>query len=445
MQKYIKYLINKILLKNMKVLGLDLGVASVGGALLKLPDSYLDWGKNGEIIWAGSRIVPTDVEYLRKFESGTPAETKAGNRTKIRGSRRLKQRYILRRTRLINVLKVLKWIPENFPTNFKEKTRNEDAFKFNISDFLPFEKQSIEEASKFLGLENKKGELSCSEDWIVYYLRKKALTEKISLAELSRIIYMFNQRRGFKSGRKDLKDVSIDNIEKKRVEILTIESVEQITTEKDKNGKFKFKIIPNNSTAKQPVESWEVVKFKLPEWVGKEFTLLITVKGDKQLMPQIPTEDDFDLLVTALDNKIENSGKYVGEYFFDELAKNKDYKIRQQTVKRDQYKKELEAIWKKQAQFHLEITDKSKLQEIAATLYPSQTKAGLEKWKEITSNDIFHTIANDIIYYQRELKSQKSLISGCQYEKLHIVKKDGEKSVIGVKVAPKSSPDFQEF
>lgn len=64
--------------------------------------------------------------------------------------------------------------------------------------------------------------------------------------------------------------------------------------------------------------------------------------------------------------------------------------------------------------------------------------------KEILSNDLYHAIANDIIYYQRELKSQKGLISGCQYEKIEI-HKNGEKIKVGVKVAPRSSPDFQEF
>ena len=430
----------------MKVLGLDLGVTSVGGGLLTLPDKFEDWGKEGRIEWVGSRIIPVDGDYLKKFETGSEVETKAAFRTKGRGSRKLKQRYVLRRTRLLKVFKILGWVNKEFPENFKEKIRKEDGFKFNISDYLPFEQASIDEATKLLGAKNKEGKLACSEDWVIYYLRKKALTEKISLNELSRIIYMFNQRRGFKSGRKDLKDVTEDTGEKKRVEILAIKRVFQISEEKEKNGKFKFQIVPDNSNAKIPVEPWEELRFKKPEWEGKTFTLLVTEKNGKQNKPQTPKEDDYDLLLTALDNLIENSGKQVGEYFFDELVNDKNYKIRQQTVKRKRYQDEFKAIWEKQSQddCHPELKDKSKLFEISQALYPTQTKAGSSKSKEILSNDLYRVIANDIIYYQRELKSQKSLISGCQYEKLDI-ERNGEKIKIGVKVAPRTSPEFQEF
>jgi CRISPR-associated endonuclease Csn1 len=430
----------------MKVLGLDLGVTSIGGGLLTLPDKFEEWGKEGRIEWAGSRIIPVDGDYLKKFETGSEVATKAAFRTKGRGSRKLKQRYVLRRTRLIKVFKILGWLTPDFPENFKEKIRKEDGFKFNISNYLPFEQSSIDEATKLLGVKNKVGKLACSEDWVIYYLRKKALTEKISLSELARIIYMFNQRRGFKSGRKDLRDVTEDAMEKKRVEILAIKHVLQISKEKDKNGKFKFQIIPDNSSAKIPVEPWEELRFKKPEWEGKTFTLLVTVKNGKQNKPQTPQEDDYDLLLTALDNLIENSNKQVGEYFFDELVNDKNYKIRQKTVRRERYQKELKAIWDRQSQddCHPELKNKAKLLEISQALYPSQTKAGTSKSKEILSNDLYHVIANDIIYYQRELKSQKSLISGCQYEKLAI-EKNGEKIKIGVKVAPRTSPEFQEF
>ena len=430
----------------MKVIGLDVGVTSVGGSFVTLPDKFEDWGKEGRIDWLGSRIIPVDGDYLKKFETGAEVETKAAFRTKGRGSRKLKQRYVLRRTRLIRVFKILGWVKGEFPENFKEKIKKEEEFKFQINEYLPFEQSSIDEATQLLGIKNKEGKLACSEDWVIYYLRKKALTQKISLSELARIIYMFNQRRGFKSGRKDLKDLTEDTAEKKRVEILSIKSVIQLSEEKDKNGKFKFQITPNNSNAKIPVEPWEETRFKKPDWEGKIFTLLITVKHGKQNKPQTPKEDDYDLLLTALDNLIENSGKQVGEYFFDELEKDKNYKIRQQTVKRERYQKELHAIWERQSQddCHPELKGKSKLLEIAKALYPTQTKAGTSKSKEILSKDLYHVIANDIIYYQRELKSQKSLISGCQYEKIEI-ERVGEKTKIGVKVAPKSSPEFQEF
>ncbi len=474
-----------------KILGLDLGTNSIGAALINIPKSFEDYGKEGNIEWIGSRIIPVDGEYLQKFESGGQGKTKAAARREKRGSRRLKQRYILRRSRLIKVFKILGWVDESFPENFKKKMANEESFKFHISNYLPFETNTMEEATQLLGVKNKKGELAVSEDWIIYYLRKKALTEKVSFSELARIIYMLNQRRGFKSSRKDLRETVIMNydefIKRKKeidngvfpeykkgkgeecktqfVSITKIKSVTQVSEEKDKNGKFAFKIEVEDNR----VFSWEVKRFKKPEWENIEEQKLVVeqkinkkgeIKQDSD--PKIPKADDWDLLMTALDNQINEKyysvsqlqpdGSYKeilinspGAFFFDKLVENKNYKIRQITVRREKYKKELETIWKKQLELNEGLrrlnTDKNLIQKISETLYPTQTKAGLSKSKEIIANDLLHVISDDIIYYQRELKSQKNSIGECQYEKHKGI--DGE--YYGVKCAPKSSPEFQEF
>jgi CRISPR-associated endonuclease Csn1 len=433
-----------------KILGLDLGTNSIGAALINIPESINDFGKEGNIEWLGSRIIPVDAQYLNKWEAGAQAETKAAARRIKRGARRLKHRYKLRRTRLTQVLKVLGWLDESFPENFKKKMSDDENFKFRISDYLSFEKSTVEEATKLLGVENKLGELALPEDWIIYYLRKKALTEKISFSELARITYMMNQRRGFKSSRKDLKDENVEEV--KWVEILKIKSISQETFEKNNNGNYKFRVTPYSDK----VNSWTVEKKKKPEWEEKEFTFLITEKietkkdGSKKITqnnPQIPKAHDWALCVTAQDNKIGN--EYPGTYFFNGLVnsvKNKaDFKIRQYAVYRSKYKKELEDIWKKQIELNQELkkinTDKTILKKVAEILYPTQTKAIKPKLNKILSHDLLHLISEDIIYYQRDLKSQKNSIGECQYEKLK--GKDGE--TYGVKCTPKSSPGFQEF
>lgn len=433
-----------------KILGLDLGTNSIGAALINIPESIAEFGKEGNIEWVGSRIVPIDAQYLNKWESGSKAETKAASRRIKRGSRRLKQRYKLRRTKLIQVFKALGWLDNVFPEDFKRRINNDENFKFQISDYLPFEKNTIEEAAKLLGAENKKGELAFSEDWIIYYLRKKALTEKISIAELCRITYMMNQRRGFKSSRKDLKDENFE--EKKWVEKLKIKSVKQVTFELNKNKNYKFEI----ATYNENIVPWTVEKKKKPEWEEKEFTFLITEKietkrdGTKKITqnnPQIPKEGDWALCVTAQDNQIGD--EYPGTYFFNGLinsVKNKtDFKIRQYAVYRKKYKKELEDIWNKQIELNENLkklnTDKDILQKLAEKLYPTQSKAQKPKLNEILSNTLLHLISNDIIYYQRDLKSQKSSRGECQYEKHKGT--DGE--MYGVKCASKSSPEFQEL
>lgn len=429
-----------------KILGLDIGTNSIGGALINLPDSFEDYGKEGNIEWLGSRIIPLDGDHLQKFETGGQAETKAAFRKVKRGSRRLKHRYKLRRTRLTQVFKILGWLNEEFPENFKKKIRDDENFKFSISDYLPFSEQTINEATKLLGVKNKKGELAFSEDWIIYYLRKKALTEKISFSELARIIYMMNQRRGFKSGRKDLKDGDVT--EKKWVERLKIKSVELESKEKNKKGNYKYKI----TSYSEKVNPWFEEKRKKPEWEEKEFTFLITEKTDEkgkvsQSKPQMPNPDDWALCITAQENKM--GPKHPGEYFFDGLKESKSIKIRQYAVYRYKYKNELDAIWKKQLELNGELrklnNDKELLKQLTKKLYPTQAKANMPKLNEFLNNDLLHVISNDIIYYQRELKSQKNSIAECQYEKRKGIEINGERVTYGLKCAPKSSPDFQEF
>jgi len=50
----------------------------------------------------------------------------------------------------------------------------------------------------------------------------------------------------------------------------------------------------------------------------------------------------------------------------------------------------------------------------------------MPKVKEFPDNDLFHIISNDIIYYQRELKSQKNSISECRYERRKGIEINGE-------------------
>jgi CRISPR-associated endonuclease Csn1 len=456
-----------------KILGLDLGTNSIGAALISIPASIDDFGKGGEILWLGSRIIPVDADYLQKFESGAQVETKAAARRMKRGTRRLKHRYKLRRTRLIQVFKILGWVNEDFPEDFKKQMNDDESFKFKIDDHLPFSNETIEEATELLGVKgkrNKRGNPIVSPDWIVYYLRKKALTKKITLQELARIFYMMNQRRGFESSRKDLKETTTLNYndfkklqddihngkspeyqtgngeehETKFVAITKIISIVQKDDGKDRKGNYTFEITAQDKR----LLTWTEQRKKKPDWEGKEFTLVVTQKIDskgnlKQNKPQFPTDDDWELTMVALDNQIDDSSKHPGEFFFDKLCEDKNYKIRQYTVRRKKYKKELAAIWSKQLDLRVkektqqEMLNDDKLPVIATALY----KHNQAKQKELNSNGLFHILSDDIIYYQRDPKSQKNSIGECRYEKHKGI--DGE--YYGVKCAPKSSPEFQEF
>ena len=420
-----------------KILGLDIGTNSIGGCLINLEE----FGEKGNIEWMGSRIIPVDGEMLNKFNSGSSVETKAAFRRQKRGSRRLKQRYVLRRTRLIRVLKLLGWLNKEYPENFKAALEENQNFKFNINDIIPIEKKTIEEATEVLGVKNKDGTLSVSIDWVVYYLRKKALKEKISLNELVRIIYMMNQRRGFRSSRKDKKGDEEKKIDK-WVEILKVDSIEEKQQEvSEKNFKKQFSKIYIIKAGKH---TWEEKRINKPEWIGKELNFLITKEtlksGEEKFKFQQPKPDDWEMTKVALEQDIKNSKLNVGEYFFNHLVNDKNYRIRQQIIDRSLYQKEFEEIWNKQCEYYPELKDTSKLKDISLELY----KHNEAKQKEIQTHNIYYLLTKDIIYYQRELKSQKHSIAECRYEKGRF-SKEGKEFFKGYKVAPKSSPEFQEF
>ena len=109
----------------------------------------------------------------------------------------------------------------------------------------------------------------------------------------------------------------------------------------------------------------------------------------------------------------------VGEYQMAQLVANRHQSLKNQVFYRQDYLDEFEKIWETQAIHHKELTPELK--------------------KEI--RDV-------VIFYQRPLKSQKGLLSFCEFESKEIeilingVKK---KKTTGLRVCPKSSPLFQEF
>lgn len=413
-----------------RILGLDIGTNSIGWSLIELNE----FGKQGKIIALGSRILPMDGDAMQKFEAGNTV-SKSADRRQARMSRRLKQRFVLRRTRLSIAFKILGWIPETFPIDFKEVLKHNPDFHFNITDFLPFELTSRQEA--YLAF----GSSKIPDDWIIYYLRHKALTSKISISELVRIIYMMNQRRGFKSSRKD-KKVSEESDEvkypiyEKWVQIVKVTAITEVTEEK---GIKTFQITADNIIG-------GVKRKSMPDWLEKELELEITKKttksGEVTYTFSTPNPSEWEKQKVAINKDIREaieSGQCnsVGEYFYLHLIKDKNYRIRQRIIDRDLYQAEFWAIWNKQKGFHPELNDKTYLSQIAKSLYQRNET----KQREIMGSDLYHLLANDIIYYQRPLKSQKHSIDFCVYEK----KYDPKGIMFRPRVAPKSSPEFQEF
>ena len=152
-----------------KILGLDLGSASVGWALVS-EDSNGD-STNTTIIDLGSRIIPYEPKEDQNFVKGT-GESKNSIRTNYRRARRNYDRYQLRREFLIKTL-----------------------LKHNM---MPTDEQK---------------KLPKQELW---NLRARAAKEKIELNELGRLLLWLNQKRGYKSSRSDA------NLDKKDTEYVAM-------------------------------------------------------------------------------------------------------------------------------------------------------------------------------------------------------------------------------
>ncbi len=162
-----------------KILGLDLGTNSIGWALT---NNDFD-NKLGNIEGLGSRIIPMSQDVLGKFDSGVSISQTA-ERTKYRGTRRLVQRFLLRRERLHRVLNILGFLPQHYSEaiDFDKKF---GQFKPEREEKLSFYKNESGK-NQFLFLESHQEMLAEIQlthpdlkqvpyDWTIYYLRKKSI------------------------------------------------------------------------------------------------------------------------------------------------------------------------------------------------------------------------------------------------------------------------------
>ncbi len=200
-----------------KILGLDLGTNSIGWAVTKFDIEK----KEGKIIDLGSRIIPMSQDILGKFETGQSISQTA-ERTDYRGVRRLYQRDNLRRDRLHRVLNILDFLPEHYKNEidfieklgqFKDgkepkinyRQNQEGKFEFIFMDSF------FEMVKEF---EQSEQTTKIPLDWTIYYLRKKALKEKINKQELAWILLNFNQKRGYYQLRGEEKETDSNKQEK---------------------------------------------------------------------------------------------------------------------------------------------------------------------------------------------------------------------------------------
>lgn len=444
-----------------KILGLDLGTNSIGWAVVNANEdennqTYIPIGIDA----AGSRIIPMDAAQLGNFEKGNSiSQTK--ERTGFRGARRLRERNLLRRERLHRILDLMGFLPEHYTQKLdrygkftdesepKIAWRNDDSGKIEFVFKSSFEEMlaDFREKQPLLTDENKK----VPYDWTLYYLRKKALTQMISKEELSWLLLNFNQKRGYYQLRGEEEEENKNQL----VEFYAL----KVTSVEDSGEKKKEDVWYNVH-----LENGWIYKrsSKYPlDWVGKTKEFIVTTdlnddgtpkkdkEGNVKRSFRAPKEDDWTLVKKKteldIDNYIKASNQTVGAYIYDALLQNPSQKIKGKlvrTIERKYYKKELSLILEKQKEFHSELQDKKLYTRCLNELYAIN-----EAHKSSVGNrDFTYLFVDDIIFYQRPLKSKKSLIDNCSYEEHNYVDKEtGEIKHSPIKCIAKSNPIYQEF
>lgn len=434
------------------ILGLDLGTNSIGWALVEK--------EKQQIMGLGSRIIPMSQDVLGKFDSGISISQTA-ERTGYRGVRRLRERHLLRRERLHRVLNILDFIPIfykkqiDFDQRFGQfKINSEPRLAYDENNQFIFQKSFLEmvkdfkiaQPNLFYTKENDK-ETLIPYDWTIYYLRKKALSQKIEKEELAWLLLNFNQKRGYYQLRGEDEEVPPN----KKVEFHSLLVTEVIADEPQK-GKTEiwYNIVLENGWIYRRAS-----KIALFDWKGKIKEFVVTTDlnddgtdkidkdGKVKRSFRAPAETDWTLVKTKTEQTIEKSGKTVGEYIYDTLLENPTQKINGKLVRvieRKFYKSELEQILKTQQRFHSELQDENLYKLCIEELYAFNESHRTN----IAKRDFVYLFLNDIIFYQRPLKSKKSLISDCKFESRKYFK-DSKIHNEPLKCISKSHPLFQEF
>ena len=444
-----------------KILGLDLGTNSIGWALVDL--------ENNKIEGMGSRIIPMDQGILSTFGSGDPIKTQTAARTEFRGHRRLYERNHLRRERLLRILNVLCFLPEHYAINIdftkhfgQFVDESEPKLAYNGCDFIfkkSFEEMLIEfkqsQPQLFYTKSNGK-ETRIPYDWTIYYLRKKALNQKIAKEELAWIILNFNQKRGYYQLRGEEEEENPNKL----VEFHSLKIVDVIADEKpNSKGDLWYSLHLENGwiyrrSSKTPLFDWKdkVRDFIITTDINDDGSIKTDKEGNEKRSFRAPSEDDWTLLKKKTEQEINKSNKTVGCYIYETLLQNPSQKIRGKlvrTIERKFYKDELIAILKKQIELQPELFTDDSYYDCVRELYRNNEARQLT----LSKPNFVHLFVEDIIFYQRPLRSQKSSIDNCTLEK-HPTKdkngniirdENGKPVLVPLKVIPKSHPLYQEF
>jgi len=290
-------------------------------------------------------------------------------------------------------------------------------------------------------------------------------------------LYSYKEESLFQiTGIDDLKEVEVISKYNENGEINrkdTVYTVKEIRKIRIEDVKYTNKKIKENLVFEVILETgWikEQQSKYLPKWKNTQRDFIIKTnydfKGDRVLKGSdkgrninAPKEEDWTLqklkTETALSSfNTKNKTVGVASYVYNELLKNPEQKIKGDlitVIERKYYREELEKIIECQKEFHSELEDVELYKKAINLLYPHNDNHRKKLETYLGSDNVLpfsKLISDDIILYQRDLKSKKSLITDCVYEKENykkIDKKSGKEFQEPLKAIHKANPLYQEF
>lgn len=404
-----------------------------------------------------------DQKILGEFGSGNSVSQTA-ERTKFRSVRRLRERFLLRRERLHRVLNILNFLPNHYSSQidfqkrygkFKVETEPKLAWQNINGQFTFLFQDSFQEMlSDFKQnqpnlLKNEKGEDKLIPyDWTIYFLRKKALFKKIEKEELAWLLLNFNQKRGYYQLRGEEEEENPNKL----VEFHSLKIVDVIADEPQKGkSDIWYSLILENGwvyrrASKIPLFDWKdkIRDFIVTTDLNDDGSVKTDRDGKEKRSFRAPSETDWTLVKKKTEQGIKQSKKTVGAFIYDSILENPRQKINGKlvrTIERKFYKDELKQILEKQVQLQPELFTEDLYIDCVRELYRNNEAHQLT----LKDKDFVHLLLEDIIFYQRPLRSQKSSVSNCTLEFRKFKDENGVEHAQYLKVIPKSNPYFQEF
>lgn len=369
-------------------------------------------------------LTPKEREDFERVRNNSQTE----DRRLRNGSRRNRQRFLLRKRQLLQLLIENKFIDEDTPLSECELKNVHRTWE----------------------------------------MRALAPVREIPLDDLARVFIMMNKHRGYKEtkGAKDPKEGSVINGISATTDMLNKgmtpgqyilhlremgsqieptfyptelkeELVRIITTQRkyhdrilnDQTATILFDCPKKRAAALLSEHKMTISEKKArKDELVKARALAVTEEIKAELMAEIIPDiigkiNDASALLGQMSDRSKDAflaGQTPGQWIWEKIKKEGNaFNTKSKTFFRSDYKAEFETIWDVQSKYHPELTDELK-----------------EK------------IMNHVIYWQRDLKSVKG--GYCPFESFKMLVNDpktGEAYIktVGCRTAPKSSPLFQEF